>query len=113
MNITPFTKLAVLKVQSGITAVIATIAITAAVTIDYLASRQMFAYDNFSGAIIFGFTIVAGAAGYSLYRHPWRWEDFQNAYFFRSIFRAGLIAGSIMFGVSFLVIARKVESERI
>ncbi len=44
MNITPFTRLAV---QSGRTAVIAAIAITAAVTIDYLASRQMFAYDNF------------------------------------------------------------------
>jgi hypothetical protein len=43
----------------------------------------------------------------------WRWEDFQNAYLFRSIFRAGLIAGSVMFGVAFLVIARKVESERI
>jgi hypothetical protein len=43
----------------------------------------------------------------------WRWEDFQNAYLFRSIFRAGLIAGSIMFGVAFLVIARKVESGKI
>jgi len=43
----------------------------------------------------------------------WRWEDFQNAYLFRSIFRAGLIAGSIMFGVAFLVIARKVESKKI
>src|SRR3712207_3023322 len=43
----------------------------------------------------------------------WRWEDFENAYLFRSIFRAGLIAGSVMFGVAFLVIARKVESERI
>lgn len=43
----------------------------------------------------------------------WRWEDFQNAYLFRSIFRAGLIAGSVMFGVAFLVIARKVESGKI
>ena len=43
----------------------------------------------------------------------WRWDDFANAYLFRSIFRAGLIAGSVMFGVAFLVIARKVESEKI
>ncbi|MFL6483831.1 MAG: hypothetical protein ACJ70Z_03840 [Nitrososphaera sp.] len=44
---------------------------------------------------------------------PWRWEDFQNAYLFRSIFRAGLTAGSIMFGVAFLVIARKAEPKKI
>jgi hypothetical protein len=31
----------------------------------------------------------------------WRWDDFQNAYLFKSIFRAGLIAGSVMFGVAF------------
>ena len=37
------------------------ITITTAIIIDYLASRQMFPYDNFSGAIIFGLTIVAGA----------------------------------------------------
>jgi hypothetical protein len=43
----------------------------------------------------------------------WRWEDFQNAYIFRSIFRVGLIAGSIMFGVAFLVIARKIEAGKI
>ncbi len=43
----------------------------------------------------------------------WRWEDFQNAYLFRSIFRVGLIVGSVMFGVAFLVIARKVESGKI
>ena len=39
------------------------IAITTVIIIDYLASRQMFPYDNFSGAIIFGLTIVAGAIG--------------------------------------------------
>jgi hypothetical protein len=43
----------------------------------------------------------------------WRWDDFQNAYLFKSIFRAGLIAGSVMFGVAFLVIARKVEAGKI
>ena len=43
----------------------------------------------------------------------WSWDDFQNAYLFKSIFRAGLIAGSVMFGVSFLVIARKVEDGKI
>jgi uncharacterized membrane protein YciS (DUF1049 family) len=43
----------------------------------------------------------------------WRWDDFQNAYLFKSIFRAGLIAGSVMFGVAFLVIARKIESGKI
>ena len=43
----------------------------------------------------------------------WRWDDFANAYLFKSIFRAGLIAGSIMFGVAFLVIARKIEAGKI
>lgn len=43
----------------------------------------------------------------------WRWEDFPYAYIFRSIFRAGLIAGSVMFGVAFLVVARKVEAGKI
>ena len=43
----------------------------------------------------------------------WRWDDFQNAYLFRSIFRAGLIAGSVMFGVAFLVVARKIEAGKI
>lgn len=58
-----FTKLAVIKLQSRRTAVIAAIAITTAIIIDYLASRQMFTYDNFSAAIIFGFTIIARATG--------------------------------------------------
>jgi hypothetical protein len=43
----------------------------------------------------------------------WRWEDFANAYLFKSIFRAGLIAGSVMFGVAFLVVARKLEAGKI
>ncbi len=43
----------------------------------------------------------------------WRWDDFENAYFFKSIFRAGLISGSVMFGVSFLVVARKLEAGKI
>jgi len=43
----------------------------------------------------------------------WRWDDFENAYLFKSIFRAGLIAGSIMFGVAFLVVARKIEAGKI
>jgi hypothetical protein len=43
----------------------------------------------------------------------WRWDDFQNAYFFKSIFRAGLIAGSVMFGVAFLVVARRIEAGKI
>jgi hypothetical protein len=45
----------------------------------------------------------------------WRWEDVwgQNAYFFRLIFRVGLIAGSVMFGVAFLVVARKLEAGKI
>jgi hypothetical protein len=43
----------------------------------------------------------------------WRWDDFANAYLLKSIFRAGLIAGSVMFGVAFLVIARKIESIKI
>jgi hypothetical protein len=43
----------------------------------------------------------------------WRWDDFENAYLFRSIFRAGLISGSVMFGVAFLVVARKIEAGKI
>lgn len=43
----------------------------------------------------------------------WRWDDFENAYLFRSIFRVGLIAGSVMFGVAFLVVARKIEAGKI
>jgi hypothetical protein len=45
------------------TVIAAAIAITTVIAIDYLASRQMFPYDNFSGAIIFGLTIVVGAIG--------------------------------------------------
>lgn len=45
------------------TAITAAIAITTVIIIDFLASRQMFPYDNFLGAIIFGMTIVAGATG--------------------------------------------------
>ncbi len=43
----------------------------------------------------------------------WRWDDFENAYLFRSIFRAGLISGSVMFGVAFLVVARKIEAGKV
>jgi ammonia channel protein AmtB len=43
--------------------VAAAIAITTAIIIDYLATRQMFPYNNFSGAIIFGLTIVTAAIG--------------------------------------------------
>ena len=43
----------------------------------------------------------------------WRWDDFENAYLFRSIFRAGLISGSVMFGVAFLIVARKIEAGKI
>src|SRR5215210_243363 len=43
----------------------------------------------------------------------WRWDDFQNAYLFKSIFRAGLIAGSVMFGVAFFVIAGRIEAGKI
>jgi hypothetical protein len=51
---------------------------------------------------------------YSLFTGTvWHWEDFPNAYLFKSIFRAGLIAGSIMFGVAFLVVARKVGAGKI
>ncbi len=45
------------------TATIAAITITTIIVIGFLASRQMFPYNNFSGAIIFGLTIVAGAIG--------------------------------------------------
>ena len=43
----------------------------------------------------------------------WRWDDFPNGYLFQSIFRAGVISGSIMFGVAFLVVARKIEAGKI
>jgi hypothetical protein len=38
----------------------------------------------------------------------WRWDDFQNPYLLKSIFRAGVIGGSIAFGVGFLVVSRAV-----
>jgi hypothetical protein len=43
--------------------VAAAIAITTVIVIDYFATRQLFPYDNFSGAIMFGLTIVVGAIG--------------------------------------------------
>jgi hypothetical protein len=43
----------------------------------------------------------------------WSWENFPNPYLLKSIFRAGVISGSIMFGVAFLVIARKIEAGKI
>ena len=57
------TKLFDLATPSRRTVIAAAIAITVAIIVDYLASRQMFPYDNFSGAIIFGLTIAAGAIG--------------------------------------------------
>ncbi|MFL6495206.1 MAG: hypothetical protein ACJ703_02120, partial [Nitrososphaera sp.] len=39
--------------------------------------------------------------------------DFPNAYLFRSIFRAGVVSGSIMYGIAFLVVARKIEAGKI
>ena len=58
-----FSKLTDLALISRKTVIAAAIAITAVVTIDYLGSRQIFPYDNFLGAIIFGSTIVVGAVG--------------------------------------------------
>jgi hypothetical protein len=43
----------------------------------------------------------------------WRWDDLPNGYLFQSILRAGVISGSIMFGVAFLVVARKIEAGKI
>jgi hypothetical protein len=45
------------------TVIAAAIAITTVVTIDYLGSRQIFPYDNFLGAIIFGSNIIVVAVG--------------------------------------------------
>jgi hypothetical protein len=39
--------------------------------------------------------------------------DFPNAYLFRSIFRAGVISGSIMYGIAFLAVARKIEAGKV
>ena len=58
-----FSKLTHLESISRKTVIAAAIAITAVITVSYLATRQMFPYDNFSGAIIFGLTIVTGAIG--------------------------------------------------
>ena len=43
----------------------------------------------------------------------WRWDDFPNGYLFQWILRIGVIAGSIMFGIAFFVVARKVEAGKI
>ena len=39
--------------------------------------------------------------------------NFQNVDLFRIIFRAGVISGSIMYGIAFLVVARKIEAGKI
>jgi hypothetical protein len=39
--------------------------------------------------------------------------NFQNVDLFRIIFRVGVISGSIIFGVAFLVVARKIEAGKI
>jgi hypothetical protein len=39
--------------------------------------------------------------------------SFQNVDLFRIIFRAGVISGSIMYGIAFLVVARKIEAGKI
>ena len=62
-NILLFRKMDDLMQPSRKTAIIAAIAITTVIVIGFLASIQMFPYNNFSGAIIFGLTIVAGAIG--------------------------------------------------
>src|SRR5688500_19573783 len=62
-NVPLFSKAGHLVQPSRKTAITAAIAITTAIIIGYLASRQMFPYDNFSGAIIFGLTIIVGAIG--------------------------------------------------
>jgi hypothetical protein len=43
----------------------------------------------------------------------WHWEDFSNPYLLKSIFRAGAIGGSILFGIAFFVISRKLPSGRL
>ena len=58
-----FSKLTDLVPISRKTVIAAAIAITTIVTIDYLGSRQIFPYDNFLGAIIFGSNIIVGAVG--------------------------------------------------
>ncbi|MFL6510969.1 MAG: hypothetical protein ACJ700_07265, partial [Nitrososphaera sp.] len=58
-----FSKMSDLVLISRKTVIAAAIAITAVVTIDYLGSRQIFPYDNFLAAIIFGSNIIVGAVG--------------------------------------------------
>jgi hypothetical protein len=58
-----FSKLIDLAPISRKTVIAAAIAITTVVTIDYLGSRQIFPYDNFLGAIIFGSNIIVVAVG--------------------------------------------------
>jgi hypothetical protein len=41
------------------------------------------------------------------------WDDLSNPYLLKSIFRAGGISGSILFGVAFFVVARKVPAGRL
>ena len=62
-NVPLFSKLTDLVHISRKTVIAAAIAITAIVIIDYLGSRQMFPYDNFLGAIIFGSNIIVVAVG--------------------------------------------------
>jgi hypothetical protein len=41
------------------------------------------------------------------------WDDLPNPYLLKSIFRAGSISGSILFGVAFFVVARRVPAGRL
>jgi hypothetical protein len=60
------------------------------------------------------YTIGRTVDWYTLFTgRVWNWDDFSNPYLLRSIFRAGVISGSIMFGIAFFVIARKIEAGKI
>lgn len=41
----------------------------------------------------------------------WHWEDFANPYLLKSVFRAGTVGGSVMFGVAFLVVSRALATD--
>jgi hypothetical protein len=41
----------------------------------------------------------------------WYWENFENPYLLKSIFRAGVIGGSILFGIGFFAVSRSIGAK--
>jgi hypothetical protein len=73
--------------------------------------------------IVLWLVLVAPLIFYTIGRTPdwysaltgqiWHWEDFENPYLLKSIFRAAVIGGSILFGIAFFLIAKRVKMGKV